>query len=551
MIMTGVRRIAAIAALCSLASVAHAQAAETTHVAPASVRELGLQLAAIGRLPETRAIQREASETFRESSLDSAKSYLAGHRKELSPFEKELLSITSLLDSPRYGAVTAKAAAGRGLTASQAALFKQLLKTLSRNPAIQHLKDEGLRLQQHPALLTARLRALLSGSTVAGSQPKYIGRTVALLSKRAAPNLFESLPPLIVGLLPQPALAAASSSSACATAGDRRLAKLHLAVDTAKQAIKTILLQAGRAILADSISLQLGIALGVGTAVTAAPVAAYTAAAAGVAVLAYAAYRTYRTFGRDLQAVRTPLCVPRQQPPASSHGESGSITLDPIDLPPATQYVPISEQLTARVEVQPKSWHLEDGATGPSPTPLVDEGEGHYSRPNFPLFYVTSEGLVWMLTGNVGTYSFAVEATEPSGQVVKQPYEISVQPAPCSSFPCAIWDKFQPIVPLLGEVPEPGELTYTFVWDGDPCRGCMGYWPLSIDTSETSEFADWIICFESEGGPGGEPQRCSVTYSFAGFGSSHRTSEVSIYFEEVGPPPHSGPVPIGSWTVAL
>ena len=548
--MTGARRIAAIAMLWSLLSVAHAQAAETMHVAPASVRELGLQLAAIGRLPETRAVQREASEAVGKSSLDSAKSYLAEHRKELSPFEKELLSVTSLLDSPRYGAVTEKAATGRGLTASQAALFKQLLKTLSRNPAIQHLKGEGLRLQQHPALLTARLRALLSGSSVAGGQPQYVVRTVALLSKRAAPSLFESLPPLIVGLLPQPR-AAASSSSACATAADLRLAKLQLAVDTAKQAIKTILLQGGRAILADSISLQLGIALGVGAAAAAAPVAAYTAAAAGVAVLAYSVYRTYRTFSRDLKEVGTPLCVPQHQPPPPSHGEGGSITLDPIALTPATQYVPISEQLTAGVEVQAKSWHLEDGVTGPPPTPVLDEGEGHYSQPSFPLFYVTSEGLLWMLTGNVGTYSFVVEATEPSGQVVRQPYEISVQSAPCSSFPCAIWDKFQPIVPLLGEMPEPGELTYTFVWDGDPCRSCVGYWPLSIETSETNVIADFIVCFESEGEPGGEPQACSVTYSFAGFGSSHRTSEVSISFEEVGPPPHSGPVPIGSWTVTL
>jgi hypothetical protein len=349
--------------------------------------------------------------------------------------------------------------------------------------------------------------------------------------------------------------ATASSSSACANAADRRLAQLQLSVDTAKRLIGSILLAAGGAVLADSIPFQFGIALGIQAALTFAPVAALTATAVGVAVLAYSTYRTYRAFSRDLRELQTPLCTPprRQpfQPSQPTPGDSGPITLEPITLPPAMQYVPYGEQLAARVEVKPRSWHLEAGEAGPPPTPVIDEGEGHYSRSNVSLFSVTGEGRLWMVTGNVGEHTFIAEATEPSGQVVKQPYEISVTPAPCSGYPCAIWDKFQPTVPLLGGGPEPGELTYTFVWDGDPCRYCVGYWPLIVDTSETGTLGHWIVCFESEQEPTGEPQHCSVTFGFAAFGSSHRVSEVSIYFEEVGPPPHGGPIPIGSWTVTL
>lgn len=555
------KRIAAVAMLWSLALAAHARAAEDVHVpspraspamrgAPASVRKLGAQLAAVGRLAETRVAQREMSEVVQKSSLDSAKSYLVRHKKELTPFEKNLLSITVLLDSRKYSAVALMAAAGHRLTGNRLSLFKQLLEALRRNPAIRHLKDEGLRLQQHPSLLTARLQAVLSNSSGAHGQPRYVRRTAALLSEDAAPGVFEKLPPLIVGLLLQPAAATASSSSACISAADHRRAVLGLSVDTVKQVVSSVLWQTVRMILADSISLHFGIAFGVSAAFTFAPAAAATATAVGVGVFAYFIYRGFQSTSRHLQGVQAPLCTSRSQSPEPSRGDSGPITLEPIALAPAMQYVPYSEQLAARAEVQPRSWRLEKGESGPSPAPLVDAGEGHYYDSGLSMFYVTDEGLLWMLTGKAGEYTFIAEATEPDGQVVRQPYTVSIAPAACSSYPCAIWDKFQPTVPLLGEMPEPGELTYTFVWNGDPCRSCIGFWPLIIDTSETGELGEWIICFEFEE-PSGAPRHCSVTYSFAGFGSSHRTSEVSIYFEEVGPPPHSGPVPIGSWTVTV
>jgi hypothetical protein len=498
------------------------------------------------------------SELTSSSTRRTYKQLLKQHGQELGADAANVLKLGLHLNRPSNRALLEDLRSGEPPGPRRLENLHALLSAIARSPATSALIEKGERLKRHPALIRGLLAELRSRIEKAAPSAYRDGLLRVLSALRIRRHILK-LPPLTLALLaspppralPFPGSRRAGALASASATGTAWRATAHRAVAQVKSWLGQVSQWVGR-----EIQEHPGVAKWVKDNLTEHALASYFRSIFGIAsgpvakLLPYLACQVdtlvyllssqaYPQGGLGLQPVDVrppPACSTspfsrRSANPgrrfAMSCGADPQGPASATRLASATQYVPFSQQLEAKVPVKAGTWYL---ANSPSAHSRV---------------FVTSEGILEGVVGVVGDWTFTVQATGLGGEAVVQKVTLPVSPTTCASFPCMIPD---------------GDKKFTFVWNGNPaywngapCSPCSGAWTLIIEATLVGTYARNVVGgwnpehFACLGGEAAE--RCTTTFDFKWYGAAFipATSHVSVYYEH-GP---GEVIPVGAWDVAL
>jgi hypothetical protein len=157
-------------------------------------------LNALAASPEARTAALELrQETEKPAVLDSLRSFLAHHDKQLTAFQASFLRLGTLILAPKYSQLRSELASGH-LPPRHIGRLAKLIESISRNPAYTVLVDRGRWLKRHSGrvqLLINRLGAAASGVPA----PTFPVKVAAAFATPGGPSFISRLDPLDLALL--------------------------------------------------------------------------------------------------------------------------------------------------------------------------------------------------------------------------------------------------------------------------------------------------------------------------------------------------------------